>query len=139
MSDDCRSFFHFSQHAGRGVSYTFDKKTALCFAFRTMKHFRRFALEDGHSMRACVAKYRVRKQDIFAYTDYRYEREILVKSNLELEAPVSLMHYEFFSNGEGEYNDTGMLFAPKFRKSAVEQKEDYAKLYKNTKIERVFN
>jgi hypothetical protein len=141
MSDDCKSFFKHSQHAGRGTSYTFDKKTALCFAFRTMNHFRRFAVKenDFRAMRACVAKYRVRKDDIFAYSDYRYEREVLVKSNDEIEAPVSLMHYEFFSNGEGDFSNTGMLFEPKFRKSAVEQKEDYAKLYKNTKIERVFN
>ena len=131
-------FYKKSQHAGRGVSYSFDKKVALAFAFRTMKAMR-YVTPSDEIIRACVGKYHIQKKDIFAYTDTRSEREVLVKSNDYLESHTFLDHYEFFSNEVGAYNKTGMIDEPVFRKSSVVSVEEYSKIYEDTKIDKVFN
>ena len=138
MSNEVKDFYNQSQYAGRGVSYTFDKNIALTFAFRTMNEMRFLAPHDI-KLRACVAEYVVKKEDIFAYCNGRSEREIIVNSVDEFDVPVALANYEFFTNEDGEFDKTGMLSQPQFRKSAYEDYDDYAKHFKNTKIERVFN
>jgi len=141
--DDCDSnqlqFYKNSQHTGRGVSYSFDKKVALAFAFRTMKAMRPAMVNVDENIRACVGKFHILKKDIFAYTDNRSEREILVKSCDYLESPTVLHHYEFFSNEVGEFNKTGMKDEPVFRKRDLVSNEEYSKIYADTKIDKVFN
>ncbi|MBT5924136.1 hypothetical protein HOH30_00245 [Candidatus Woesearchaeota archaeon] len=130
------------QNMGKGVSYSLDKNVALTFAFRSRNKLLTLAPE-GTNVRAVVGKYLIKKKDIFAYANGRSEREIVVISNSENTIKTSsfpsLKHYEFFTNTDGHFDKTGMDCEPQFRNKENESMYDYAKKYKDTKIERVLN
>jgi hypothetical protein len=135
--DEQLFYYNLAQYTGRGVSYSFDKNVALAFAFRSMDALRHCSRDKR--VRACVGKFKVHKKDIFAFDNSRSEREIVVRSFDELVSPTFLLHYEFFTNESGEYNETGLYKKPNFRQQHLQSLEEYAKVYENTKIDKVFN
>ena len=150
LGEDYQKRLNGFQHMGKGISYSLDKNVALTFAFRNRNHLIRLAPE-GTEIRAVVGKYFIRKDDIFSYTNNRSEREIIVTSNnsktlnFAIDDPENnigfpyLQNYEFFSDTKGAIDKTGMHKEPVFRNGNTQSVNDYSKIYKDTKIERVLN
>jgi hypothetical protein len=120
------------QTHGNGVSYSFDKHVALAFAMRSAKIIKR---NRDKKCRAVVGKYRIHKDDIFAYVNEKSEREIILKSRNTF-AP--LYHYEFFTDDALNCNKRMKSSVVPFRTHNISV-DEYADSFADTKIASVFN
>lgn len=75
------------QNAGRGISFTFCKKTAYALALLTNSRLRKLFSDNS---KVVVGQYLIRTEDILTYTNRRSEREVITDY-------FSLLHYEFVS------------------------------------------
>ena len=79
------------QNAGRGLSYTFCKKTAYSLTMLTNSKMRNYFQKWGKS-KIVIGQYIVPTSKIFSYTNRRSEREVITSD-------AYLKHYEFVSRG----------------------------------------
>ncbi len=79
------------QNSGRGLSYTFCKKTAYSLTMLTNSKMRYYFQKWGKS-KVVIGQYIVPTSKIFSYTNRRSEREVITSDAF-------LKHYEFVSRG----------------------------------------
>jgi len=130
-----------SQGLGRGISFSLDKHTAMAFAFRSLNFITHNSNDEevkDNGYRAVVGQYLIKKTDIFAYNNNRTEREVLLISNDPKDCDPVLLHYEFLTNTSFQFDKSGLDSQPSFRDKNIDA-DLYAKQFKDTKINKIFN